>query len=141
MLYFNPIQPGKDGRGQGGGRVQSAPPPCTFKAIEATAKGLKGCKLCPKLFCLRVAKWTNKVLSCSYHNFILFFKVAILDFSISPKLQKAIQIGSKFNKNKTESTWRINGSGESKCTCRIFVKNVKKKNPNLELMVVEILWP
>ena len=63
VLYFNPIQPGKEGWGWGGGRVQSEPPPCNFKAIEATAKGLKGCTLCPKLFCLRVAKWTNNVLS------------------------------------------------------------------------------
>ena len=40
VLYFNPIQSGKEGRGRGGGGVQSTPPPCNFKATEATAKGL-----------------------------------------------------------------------------------------------------
>ena len=108
----------------GRGQSTKCTPPGNFKTIEATAKGLKGCKLCPRLFCLRVAKWTNNVLSRGNHNFILFFIVAILDFSISPKLQKTIQIGSNLTKTTKKSTWCINGSDKSKC--RIFAKKVKK---------------
>lgn len=83
-----------------------SPSPCNFKAIKATAMRLGECKVCPKLFPLRSAKWTSDVTSCEDdHTGIINFVIhshhvesTILDISISPKLKKTGQIGSKFMK-------------------------------------------